>query len=190
MMPLWFKRSTISTFIVTLIIMTTLSLFASRNPASVNSSQWFDAAKQAPSGLIAQVIRDNIKPNIPVDAGRMKIWKIQRSGQTHPLYLIDSRVADMANYPHANLLCGVSGCAFFAYRSDDNKKFQQAWSAYLNVNLPPGVALIEPDDELRNGLPGLKVNQMKGKQIQQLYLSFNGQTYEITQVLLLPQRYD
>jgi hypothetical protein len=184
----WFKRFVISTFIV-VFIGVSLALFASQNPALVRSSQWLDAANHAPAELMAQVVQDNIQPDVPIDAGRMKIWKVDRSGQKQALYLIDARITDMANYPHANPLCGVSGCAFFAYRSEGGT-FQQVWSDYLNVNLPPGVLLIEVDDELKNGLPELSINQMQGKQIQKSRLSFNGQSYETTQVLLLPKRYD
>jgi hypothetical protein len=181
----WFKRVVIFSFIVVLIIVS-LTLFSSCNTALVRS-QWLDA--DAPAELMARVVQDNLQPDVLVDAGRMKIWKVDRFGQRQTLYLIDARITDMASYPHANPLCGVSGCAFFAYRSED-ATFQQVWSEYLNVNLPPGVPLLEVEDELKNGLPELRINQMQGKQIQQSRLSFNGKRYETTQVLLLPKRYD
>jgi hypothetical protein len=183
------KRLMIPTFILVSVLMA-IALLASRNPASVSLSQWHDAAKSAPTGLMAQVIQDNISPDLPIDAGRMKVWKIQQPEQSKPLYLVDSRVANLADYPHANPLCGVTGCAFFAYISLKEGEFQQVWSEYLNVNLPPGILLIEPSHELKHGLPKLRINQMKGKQVQQLQLTFNGKVYETTNILLLPKNYD
>jgi hypothetical protein len=104
--------------------------------------------------------------------------------------LIDSRITSIAEYPHANPLCGASGCAFFGYIPADGKGFQEVWNTYLNVNLPPEVSLFESPDELRNGFPVLKINQMQGDRIEQSHWSFNGQEYEITKTLLTPQTYE
>jgi hypothetical protein len=155
-----------------------------------STRQWQDVGKQVPNQLTLRLVQDNLYPGIPVDTGRMKIWKIKLSGQNSSLYLVDSRITDLAEYPRSNPLCGRAGCAFFIYKLTDSQSFQLIWSHYLNVNLPPTVALFEPVNTLHNGLPMLRINQMEGKRIRQSNLSFNGRVYEVTQTTLLPQIYE
>lgn len=172
------------------VLLVALSFFGSSgNRASADAENWNQAAQSAPPELMAQVVAEHLNPNMPVDPGRMKILSLQLPGQSQPLYLIDSRIANLAEYPHANPLCGASGCAFFGYVKD-GEEFREVWTAYLNVNLPPEVLLFESPDELRNGFPVLKTNQMQGDRIEQSHWSFNGQEYEITKTLLTPQTYE
>lgn len=176
--------------IVLTVLLVALSFFGSSgNRASADAENWNQAAQSDPAGLMAQVVADHLNPNALVDPGRMKILSLQLPGQSQPLYLIDSRIANLARYPHANPLCGASGCAFFGYVKDE-EGFREVWMTYLNVNLPPEVSLFESPDELRNGFPVLKTNQMQGDRIEQLHWSFNGQEYEITKTLLTPQTYE
>ena len=158
--------------------------------ASADAEHWHKVAQNAPDRLMAQVVTDHLNPELPVDTGRMKILTLQLPGQSQPLYLIDSRITNLAEYPHANPLCGAFGCAFFGYIPASGEGFREVWTAYLNVNLPPEVTLFESPVELRNKLPVLKTNQMQGDRIEQLHWSFNGQEYEITKTLLTPQTYE
>lgn len=164
-----------------------------RNPASADAANWSYASNSAPSGLIQQIAANHLSPNLPVDSGRMKVLTVQLPGQKQPLYLVDSRIANLAQYPHVNPLCGASGCAFFGYIPTDipkEQQFQEVWDAYLNVNLPPNVSLFESPDALQNGLPVLKINQMQGNRVEQSHWSFNGREYEVTKTLLTPQTYE
>jgi hypothetical protein len=160
-----------------------------RNRASADAANWSYAASSAPSGLIQQIAANHLSPNLPVDSGRMKVLTVQLPGQKQPLYLFDSRIANLAQYPHVNPLCGASGCAFFGYISAE-QQFQEVWNAYLNVNLPPNVSLFESPDVLQNNLPVLKVNQMRGNRVEQSHWAFNGQEYELVKTLLTPQTYE
>jgi hypothetical protein len=176
--------------IILVTLLVAVSLFGSSGSrASADAENWNEAAQSAPSGLMTQVVANHLNPNLPVDPGRMKMLSLQLPGQNQPLYLIDSRITNLAQYPHANPLCGASGCAFFGYIKD-GEGFREVWTAYLNVNLPPEVSLFESPDELRNGFPVLKTNQMQGDRIEQSHWSFNGQEYEITKTLLTPQIYE
>jgi hypothetical protein len=165
-----------------------LSAYWSGNNA-IATGTWQLATDAAPSGLVAQIQAETLSPKSAADAGRMKIWSIQLPGQKQPLYLINSQIASLVK-PNANPLCGNSGCAFFAYISTGKEQYQQVWSTYLNVHLPPKVTLFEVPDDLRNGMPMLKINQLQANRVQQLHVTFNGQTYEVTASLLTPQTYD
>ena len=155
--------------------------------ASANDTTWSYAARSAPSELMTQIRREHLSSDATVDTGRMKVWKIQKSGQTQPLYLIDSRVAGAASY--TNPLCGASGCAFFGYLATTNG-YQSVLSIYLDPRLPPHVTLIDTTNEPKSGLPVLKVNQLEGDRVQQLTLTFDGKQYQVTDTQLSPQRYE
>jgi hypothetical protein len=177
--------------IVLTVLLVALSFFGSSgNRASADAENWNQAAHSAPAGLMAQVVAEHLNPNLPVDPGRMKILNLQLPGQSQPLYLIDSRIANLAEHAHANPLCGASRCAFFGYIPANGEGFQEVWNTYLNFNLPPEVSLFESFDELRNGFPVLKTNQMQGNWIEQSHWSFNDQEYEITKTLLTPKTYE
>lgn len=181
------KLWVIGVVILALLVLSLLEPF--RNHASADVADWNNAADSAPSGLMAQFTADHLNSNLPVNSGRMKFLTVQLSGQNQPLYLIDSRITNLADYPHANPLCGASGCAFFGYIPADGK-YREVWNTYLNVNLPPSVSLFESPNALRNGLPVLKINQMQGNRVEQSQWSFDGQEYEITKTLLTPQTYE
>jgi hypothetical protein len=165
-----------------------LSVYWSGNNA-IATSTWQLANDAAPPGLMAQIRAETLRPKSATDVGRMKIWNIQLPGQKQSLYLINSQITSLVK-PHANPLCGNSGCAFFAYISTGKEQYQQVWNAYLNVHLPPKVTLFEVPTDLRNGMPVLKVNQLQTNRVQQLHVTFNGQIYEVTASLLTPQTYD
>ncbi|MCG8368814.1 MAG: hypothetical protein MJA27_36460 [Pseudanabaenales cyanobacterium] len=162
---------------------------AIREHASADSANWNDAVYSAPLGLMEQVQRNNLSPDLPIDTGRMRVRKVQQSGQSEPLYLIDSQIADAAKYPQANLLCGELGCAFFGYIPSDSR-YEEILNTYFNPHLPPDIPLFESTETLKNGLPVLKVNQMESEQVQQLTLAFNGQAYEVIENQLFPDRYE
>jgi hypothetical protein len=176
----------IITGVITGLLLTTLAFLLAQYSASSDTPQW----QSTPRKLSAQVRMESFRPDIPVDIGRLRTWKFQQPGQSIPIYLVDSRLSDRAEYPRVNPLCGASGCAFLIYKPDGNRHFQQIWSAYLNVNLPPTVALFEPESDLSHGLPVLNINQMEGKRIRRSRLSFDGKVYEITQTTLMPQIYE
>jgi hypothetical protein len=172
-----------------ILILFTFSLILS---ASFNSAsdQWHGTGNRVPTKLMLRIKQENLHPEIPVDVERMRIWKIQKPEQSHPLYVVDSRITDLAKYPRVNPLCGASGCAFFIYEQTEHQDFQRIWSNYLNVNLPPTIALFALEKDFSKGLPVLTINQMEGKRIRQSHISFNGNVYEVTQTNLLPQIYE
>jgi hypothetical protein len=177
------------TFLIRVVILLLLVFSAGGIYAAlpkVNESGWQHASEAAPPGLMEQVVRENISPNAQVNSGQMKIWKIQRSGQPAPMYLIDSRVASSAT---TSPLCGASGCAFFGYVRQ-GEGYRRVFASYLDPRLPPNIPLFELVNHSSNGLPVLKINQLEGNQSQQLTLTFNGQMYEVTETQLLPQRYE
>jgi hypothetical protein len=176
----------IITGVITGLLLAMLAFLLAQYSASSDTPQWQSISHK----LSAQVMTESFRPGIPIDVGRLRTWKIQQSEQSDPIYLVDSRLSDRADYPRVNPLCGASGCAFLIYKPDGDRHFQQIWSAYLNVNLPPTVALFEPSPDLSHGLPILKINQMEGQRIRQLRLSFDGKGYEITQTTLMPQIYE
>ncbi len=157
-------------------------------PKTAQGDTWQPASSIAPPELMAQVIQENINPEIQVNAAQMRVWKIQLPGQSTPLYLIDSRIANSAGSPQNNPLCGALGCAFWGYVQEEN--YRRVFASYLDPRLPPDIPLIEPTNIIQNGLPNLKINQLQNHQIQQLTLSFNGQFYEAVETQLLPQRYE
>jgi hypothetical protein len=180
----WFSLGAIA--LIAIVVVLSATGLADRQ-ASANDTAWSYAAQSAPSELMTQLRREHLSPDAVVDTGRMKVWKIQQPGQTQPLYLIDSRVADAAS--STNPLCGASGCAFFGYLATTNG-YQQVLNVYLDPRLPPHVALIDAINELQSGLPVLKVNQLEGDRIQQLTLTFDGQQYQVTETQLSPKRYE
>jgi hypothetical protein len=172
--------------VITGLLLAALAFLLAQYSASSDTPQWQSISRK----LSIQVREENFRPDIPVDIGRLRTWKIEQPGQSNPIYLVDSRLSDRAEYPRVNPLCGASGCAFFIYKPDGDHHFQQIWSAYLNTNLPPTVALFEPSPDLSHGLPILKINQMEGQRICQSRLSFDGKVYAITQTTLMPQNYE
>ncbi|MGF1499992.1 MAG: hypothetical protein ACFB8W_24665 [Elainellaceae cyanobacterium] len=157
-------------------------------PRTMAQGGW-QAAKSAPSSLIQQVAAENVGSTSPIDVSQMRVWKIRQSGQSVPLYLIDTRTTDPENSAQANPLCGALGCAFLGYLPGD-EGYQQVLGIYLDPNLPPNIPLFQLSEALHNELPILQVKQLEGHQIQQLTLTFNGQEYEVTQAELLSQRYE
>ncbi len=151
---------------------------------------WREASRSAPSGLMQQVVQENLSSEFKGDSGRMKIWRIQRSGQSKPLFLVDSRIANEAEQPTTNPLCGASGCQFFGYIPAQNNRYQRVLAAYFNPRLPPKISLFDVTDKLQNGLPVLTVNQLEKRQIRQLIFAFKETSYELIETQLLPDIYE
>ncbi|KAM3099287.1 hypothetical protein ACKFKF_15145 [Phormidesmis sp. 146-12] len=151
---------------------------------------WREAAHNAPPELMQQVVEENLSSDFKGDSGRMKVLQIQRSGQSKPLFLIDSRIANEANQSAGNPLCGASGCQFFGYVSTQNNRYQRVLAAYFNPRLPPKIQLFDITHRLQNGLPVLTVNQLEDKQIRQFIFAFNGKFYELVETQLLPKVYE
>jgi hypothetical protein len=175
-------------FGMALVSLLALSIYWSGSNA-IAEGNWKLAADAAPPGLVAQIQAEMLSPKYAAETGKMKLWEIEISGQQHSLYVINAQTANLVK-PNANPLCGDAGCAFFAYIPTGKEQYQQVWNAYLNVHLPPKVILFEVPDTLRNGMPVLKINQLQGRRVQQLHLTYNGQTYEVTTTLLTPQTYE
>ena len=101
----------------------TLVLFSNQIAVTQISQQfnkdWQYATKVAPSGLMAQVVKDNIKAAWLGDPNRMKVLEIQVANQKSPFYLIDSRVQyecpPIGCEPTLDPLCSSSGCAYLGY---------------------------------------------------------------------------
>ena len=96
--------------LVSLVLASTIAVFAMRS-ASLESS-WQEASRSVPPGLMQQIIQENFNSDFAGDSGQMKIWKISQSGQSKPLFLIDTRTANAATQPQDNPLCGALGCQF------------------------------------------------------------------------------
>jgi hypothetical protein len=171
-------------------LMSAIALFLPR-PQDTSQPQWRLAKDAAPGGLMAQVIQDNIQPGTTLDAGQMKVWKVQQPSQDVPLYLIDSRVANAAEQPQGNPLCGAQGCLFLAYIPAEKGHYQRVLNLYLNPHLPPKVTLLQPEAAtLTVGLPCLVVKQLEHHKIRILHFCFNGSSYEIIDDQILPQVYE
>ena len=182
------RKSWIRTGLVIVCVLSVIGFYTALSQSS-DANGWQRGSDAAPAGLMQQVIQENIAPDFQVDSGRMRVWRIQQSGQPDPLYLIDSRVASAAESASANPLCGASGCAFFGYIQQGDRH-QRVFADYLDPRLPPNIPLFEVPHKLQNRLPVLIVNQMENNQIRQLTLSFNDREYEVTETQLLPQRYE
>ncbi len=160
-------------------------------PNAFSQPQWQLAKDGAPAGLMAQVIQENIQPGAPVDSGQMKVWKVEQVNQSVPLYLLDTRVANAAEQPQGNPLCGVQGCLFLAYIPAGSGHYQRVLSIYLNPHLPPQTTLLAPEeDSLAVGLPCLMVKQLEHHKIRTTRFCFNGSIYEIIDTQIFPKVYE
>lgn len=168
-----------------LILAGTIAVLAIKSAAG--EMGWQTAAQSAPPGLMQQIIQENFKLGFAGNTAPMKVWKIMRSVQAKPLFLIDTRTGKQA---HANPLCGALGCQFLGYIPVGNNHYQRVLTAYFKPQLPPHIALIEPTPSIHNGLPTLKINQLEGKQIRQLTFAFNGKVYSTVESQLLPKVYE
>ena len=175
---------------VLVVLVLAIAFFLPKTNAS-SQPQWQLAKDNASAGLMAQVIQENIQPGTPVDAGQMKVWKVQQSDQNVPLYLIDTRVTNAAEHPQDNPLCGMQGCLFLAYIPAGSGHYQRVLSIYLNPHLPPQTTLLAAEeDSLEVGLPCLIVKQLENHKIRTIQFCFNGSIYEIIDTQLLPEVYE
>jgi hypothetical protein len=172
---------------IAIVVAIALSLHSSN---ATGQSPWRLAKEGAPTGLMEQVIQENIQPGTPVEAGQMKVWTIQQPHQASPLYLIDTRVANAAEHPQDNPLCGAQGCVFLAYIPAEKGHYQRALSIYLNPHLPPKMTLLQPTAELKARLPCLVARQLEQQKIRVTQFCFNGSTYEIVETQRLPEVYE
>jgi hypothetical protein len=172
---------------IAVILAIALSLHSSN---ATGIDPWRLAKEGAPTGLMAQVIQDNIQPETTVEAEQMKVWTIQQPHQTIPLYLIDTRVANAAEHPQDNPLCGAQGCVFLAYIPIGQNRYQRILSIYLNPHLPPKMTLLQPTAELKAGLPCLVARQLEQQKIRITQFCFNSGTYEIVETQRLPEVYE
>ena len=126
-------------------------------------NNWQPAALAAPSGLMEQVVRENIKGEWLGDPGRMSILKIQEPGQQKPLYLIDSHIlrdcSPRGCDPLQDPLCGSAGCAYFGY-IQNGKTYRQVFNKYLKSLLPPDVPFLRVSKQLSSGLPCLEFAEL------------------------------
>jgi len=171
-----------------LILVGAIAVFAMKS-ASVETG-WQEAARSAPPGLMQQVVKENLSSDFAGDTGRMRVWRVFQTGQSKPLFLVDTRSKNEANQPHQNPLCGALGCKFLGYVSTAKDQYQQVLANYLKPQLPPEVPLIEPTPTIRSGLPILKINQIEGRQVKQSVLAFDGKGYEVVETQLLPKVYE
>ncbi len=170
-------------------ILLTLAIVFTLNQHAFSQDQWRFAKDIAPPGLVDQIVQENFQSSSPVEAGNMKVWKIQQPQQREPLYLIDTRVTHDSKQARANPLCGQQDCLFLGY-VPKRDRYQRILNLYLNPHLPPKMALWRSLSELNNGLPCLVAQQLVQEKIQAFKLCFNGQVYEITETQRLPKRYE
>jgi hypothetical protein len=172
---------------ISIVVAIALSL---RSSNAAGQLQWRLAKEVAPGGLMEQVIQENIQSGTEINAGQMKIWTIRQPHQTIPLYLIDTRIANAAEHPQDNLLCGAQGCVFLAYISIGQNRYQRILNIYLNPHLPPKITLLQTTAELKAGLPCLVARQLEQQKIRITQFCFNGSTYEIVETQRLPEVYE
>ncbi len=184
------RSDPIRIFSLLIVVMGLVLAIAWAIPKATSQPQWQLAKDAAPVELMAQVIQENLQPGTPVDTGQMKIWRVQQVNQNVPLYLIDTRVANAAEQPQGNLLCGVQGCLFLAYIPAGSGHYQRVLSLYLNPHLPPKIVLLQPTAALQAELPCLMVSQLEQPKIRTTQFCFNGSIYEIVETQLLPEVYE
>jgi hypothetical protein len=141
--------------------------------------RWQPASQVLPFNRQQQILKENLQPGFPVDVGQMQVL------QVGPLDLIDTRIANPAKTPNPNPLCGAERCLFLGYVNQ-----HRVLNLYLNPNLPPKVALIQPVTEQREGLPCLLINQLEQQKIRFSKLCFTGTTYETVETQILPEVYE
>jgi hypothetical protein len=141
--------------------------------------RWQPASQVLPTELQQQILKENLQPGTQVDIGQMQVLRVG------PLDLIDTRITNPSKGPTANPLCGAESCLFLGYVNQ-----HRVLNLYLNPNLPPKVALIQPVTETREGLPCLLINQLEQQKIHTSKLCFNGTTYETVETQILPEVYE
>ncbi|MEM9088684.1 MAG: hypothetical protein AAGC93_08060 [Cyanobacteria bacterium P01_F01_bin.53] len=149
---------------------------------------WQPATEVAPPGLMTKIAADNLAPEFEGELGHMKIMRPWQPGQTTPIYLIDSRIADLST--QNNPLCGALGCAFFGYVPLEDEGFQSVLSLYLDPHLPPEISLIETGDTLQNNMPALIIHQLEDEQLLRMRLGLNDGRYEVVEAQYLPMDTD
>lgn len=153
----------------------------------VNREDWQYAAKVAPSGLMEQVAKDNIKAAWLGDPNRMKVLEIQVPNQKSPLYLIDSRVQyecpPIGCDPTLDPLCKSSGCAYLGY-IHENKAYRRIFAQYFESSLTPDVDFLRVSKQLNQGLPCLEFRELpkpKTGRVQVSQYCFDEQQYLLEQ---------
>ncbi|MCU0551793.1 MAG: hypothetical protein MUC48_20830 [Leptolyngbya sp. Prado105] len=157
-----------------------LLIFCSCSTATAQGNdQWVYLAQAKLPGLQQQLQQRYESGAAPLDAGRMRVLKIQQRGQSQPLYVVDTRVALEPKQRKLNPACGAAGCAIVAYISSQSI-YQEVLSVYLDPIPPKRKALIEPTSKIQNGLPCLNFNQrqIKTGQVEVLQWCYNGQSYQ------------
>lgn len=151
---------------------------------SVAVNDWQPAALAAPPGLMEQVVKEHIKGEWLGDPGRMRVIKIQQSGQQNPLYLINTRIIHdcppQGCNPLQDPLCGRAGCAYLGY-VQNGKSYRQVFNEYLNSLLPPEVPFMRVSNQLASGLPCLQFTQLENTMSDRLRLSrfcYDGRIYK------------
>jgi hypothetical protein len=140
---------------------------------------WQPASQVLSINFQQQILKENLQPGTSIDIGQMKVLTVGR------LQLIDTRIAHLTKASNANPLCGAESCLFLGYSNH-----QRVLNIYINPNMPPKVALIQPIDEIREGLPCLLINQLEQQKIHASKVCFNGTAYETVETQILPEVYE
>jgi hypothetical protein len=143
------------------------------------NEQWVYLSQAKSPSLQKQLQQQYESDAAPLDAGRMRVLKIQQTGQSQPLYVIDTRVALEPKQRYLNPTCGAAGCAIVGYILS-HSAYQEVLSVYLDPIPPKKKALIEPTSKIQNGLPCLNFNQRQVKtgQVEVVQWCYNGQRYQ------------
>lgn len=96
----------------------------------------------------------------PVDVGRMQVLKIQRSGQSQPLYLIDTRITSEPGQSHLNPLCGRAGCLVIGF-IPEGKNYREVLGLFLRPDEVLDKPLVTASSEQQHGLPCLTFHQQQ-----------------------------
>jgi hypothetical protein len=147
-------------------------------------SDWQPAETIAPPELMEQAANEYLSASFDGQLGKLSVMKIFQSGQSEPLYIINSRIPDIEM--HKNPLCGALGCLYLGYVQTSNG-YQNVFNSYLDPRLPPDVSLIEVSDDLQNEMPELIVHQLEGRQLLRLRLTLNSDRYEVVETQYLPE---
>lgn len=180
-------RLVASAFSVFFLVLLSNQLAIPQQSNFVNRKIWQYAAEVAPSGLMAQVAKDNIKAAWLGDPNRMKVLEIQVANQKSPLYLIDSRVQyecpPIGCEPTLDPLCSSSGCAYLGYIYE-NKAYRRVFSQHFRSSLKPDVDFLRVSKQLNQGLPCLEFRelpQLKTGRVRVSQYCFDQQQYLLKQ---------
>lgn len=159
----------------------TIGIWLASNNGYAIGQDWQPLAK-APRELVQQLQKDVQQGRPSPDITKSEFLRVKQKGQVTPLYLIDT--SSTIRSQQRPSLCGRIGCLFAGYlqQNQGRKQYRQVTSGYLNQFLPAGTNKVEITNNLQNGLPCLKFNQLRPSRFDHELISttycFDGYTYQ------------